>query len=137
MKLVNDPIDVEIGKRMRARRLEIGLTQQTVAQALSVTYQQVQKYEKGAVRIAASKLTILSKLMKVDPSFFYQFTLEPGIPVAFEETSSESVADQDWVRLRLAFTMIKDVSMRQNIVALVQKIAESESSMPCQLSTSA
>lgn len=66
-----NPIDVEIGKKVRQRRSEIGMSQERLAELLGVTFQQVQKYEKGVNRIAASRLWAIAAAMKQAVSWFY------------------------------------------------------------------
>ena len=66
-----NPIDVHVGRRMRLRRQLLGLSQETLAAMLGLTFQQVQKYERGMNRIGASRLWDISKVLNVPISFFY------------------------------------------------------------------
>lgn len=72
-----DPIDVAVGKQVRVLRVKAGLTQETVGDALNLTFQQIQKYENGTNRIAPSRLYRMSKLFKVRVSAFFD-TVETG-----------------------------------------------------------
>lgn len=74
------PVDVHVGRRVQERRLGLGLTQSALARALGVSFQQVQKYEKGANRVSASKLFEIAGFMDVEIPFFFQgFDAQPGV----------------------------------------------------------
>lgn len=66
-----DPVDTHVGKRVRLRREELGLSQTALGERLDVTYQQVQKYEKGANRISASRLALIAEVLRVPVSYFF------------------------------------------------------------------
>ena len=124
-----DPIDVEVGKRMRARRKALGATQLKVAGALNITFQQVQKYEKGANRVSASRLARIADLLQVPISFFFNdtFGAEPADEVM------DFVATTDGHRLNAAFARIGDAVVRTRVINLVRAIAdghEGGSSLP-------
>ena len=67
-----EPVDVYVGMRVRARRQQLGMSQTTLANGLGVTFQQVQKYEKGANRIGASRLARIAELLQVQVPYFYE-----------------------------------------------------------------
>jgi transcriptional regulator with XRE-family HTH domain len=67
-----NPVDVHVGNRLRMRRLMLGLSQTAVADALGVTFQQVQKYEKGTNRVSASRLQLLAMLLQAPVPFFFE-----------------------------------------------------------------
>jgi len=75
-----DPMDIKIGRNIRALRLLHGLTQRDVADALTVTYQQIQKYENGKTRIAAAQLAQLQKLYNVPYHFFFEGSTQKNTP---------------------------------------------------------
>src|SRR5271168_5216569 len=86
------PIDVHVGSRVRLRRNMLGLSQEKLGEAIGLTFQQVQKYERGANRIGASRLMELSGVLDVPVSFFFDETdpvRAPAIPMGFEETPQE------------------------------------------------
>src|SRR6201987_1636903 len=97
-----NPIDVHVGSRVRLRRNMLGLSQEKLGEAIGLTFQQVQKYERGANRIGASRLLELSRVLDVPVSFFYDETdpvRAPAIPTGFSEPSAGAV-DSDPLRRR-------------------------------------
>lgn len=90
-----DPIDLHVGARLRARRRDAGLSQDTLAEALSITFQQVQKYERGKNRISASKLFEASRALGVQPGWFFEgldWSAEPGAAIAIDSVNQLAVA---------------------------------------------
>lgn len=67
-----DPVDVHVGKRLRLRRTLLGMSQEQLAAAVGVTFQQIQKYERGANRVSASRLYDVARVLGVDISFFFE-----------------------------------------------------------------
>jgi transcriptional regulator with XRE-family HTH domain len=127
------PIDSHVGSRVRMRRMMLQVTQEKLGAALGITFQQVQKYEKGTNRISASKLQQLSTILQVPVSFFFE-----GIPLPGQEnaqpTDDPSVAEIDaflasreGLALTRAFARIEDPAMRRRIVDLVQQIEKTAS----------
>jgi len=78
---LTDPRDVQFGQTIRARRREIGMSQVQLAKAIGVTFQQVQKYERGANRVSVSRLLDIAKALRVSTSYLFA-GLEPGVPAA-------------------------------------------------------
>jgi len=120
-------IDRKLGQRVRSRRLEIGMSQERLADLLGVTFQQVQKYEKGVNRIAASRLFDISAAldMPID-RFFEGLSGRAGAGVA--EASADYVEDvratADGARLMALFASIKSVKVRRRAVELVKALAD-------------
>jgi transcriptional regulator with XRE-family HTH domain len=113
--------DMEMGRRIRLRRREKGISQIGLARHLELSFQQVQKYEKGINRIGAARLQQIAKMLDVDIPFFYD--------VDGKEPAVDSLLVVNSVfRLRLlrAYTAIKDKAMRRQLVILVEMIAASE-----------
>src|SRR5579875_3340915 len=84
-----DPIDVEVGARIRVRRKFLSLSQQTLAEALGLTFQQVQKYERGANRVSASKLYEIARALQTPVSYFFEGLVETGSQEADEARGAE------------------------------------------------
>ena len=120
-----DPRDIEIGKRVRAMRLQRGLSQTELGEHLNVSFQQVQKYERGANRISAGRLQLISDLLKVPITFFFS-GLEGGSaePDGKELDSEFSLLQTGGaVRLLRAFSRIPDGKTRGSLVSLAETIA--------------
>jgi transcriptional regulator with XRE-family HTH domain len=133
-KKAPNPIDKHVGSRVRMRRMMLGMSQEKLGDALGLTFQQVQKYEKGTNRIGASRLQQISNILQVQVSFFLEGAPNvPGVPRAeglSEAPSpayvSDFLATSDGLALTKAFTRIGDSKLRRRIVDLVEQIAAGE-----------
>ncbi len=129
-KKTPNPIDIQVGARVRLRRNMLGLSQEKLGESLGVTFQQVQKYEKGTNRISASKMQKISDILKTPVSFFFQG--ESGSSMqenGFSENGdSDYVVDYlstpDDIQLFKAFSKIKDPKVRKNIINMVRSFAD-------------
>jgi transcriptional regulator with XRE-family HTH domain len=121
--------DKHVGNRIKMRRLMLGISQQKLGDALGLTFQQVQKYEKGANRVSASRLQRIAQILQVPESFFFEGgPTGTGQPRHDREAPPLSyvsgfLATTDGLALVKAFTAIKDAKLRRKIVLLVRKIA--------------
>lgn len=139
-KKVPNPIDRHVGSRVRMRRVILGMSQEKLGEALGLTFQQVQKYEKGANRIGASRLQQISRTLDVPPSYFFEGapSFENGSNVASNQSSvaedapSTYVADflstSEGLHLNMAFARIHDPKIRKRIIDLVTALAGDEPS---------
>jgi transcriptional regulator with XRE-family HTH domain len=126
-----DPIDVNVGSRVRLRRNMLGLSQEKLGEAISLTFQQVQKYERGANRIGASRLLELSRVLGVPVSFFFDETdpvHAPAIPTGFEESpqegfDSDPMRKRETIELIGAYYDIADVVARRRLFDLAKSLA--------------
>ena len=126
-----NPIDVHVGMRVRMRRMLLGMSQEKLGELLSLTFQQVQKYEKGINRIGASRLFELSRVLGVPVQYFYDEVpgdVASSVAGGFAEGSSDGyVADvlssRDGLELNKAFARIEDPKVRRSIVELVRSLA--------------
>lgn len=128
MKKDPNPIDVFVGSRVRMRRLMIGLSQERLADGLGITFQQVQKYEKGTNRIGASRLQAIADILGVHPSFFFQEddkAQSRGAVTDIHESQeiSSFVASKEGIALNKAFLKIADPVLRKKIISLVAAMA--------------
>jgi transcriptional regulator with XRE-family HTH domain len=127
-----NPIDIQVGNRVRIRRMLIGMSQERLGDLLGLTFQQVQKYEKGVNRIGAGRLFEVSRILNVPVDFFYegvaaQLAGQPGM--AESEGSPpvmEFVSSGEGLQLSLAFMKIKDAKVRKRVLDLVKSLAEEE-----------
>ena len=122
-------IDKHVGGRVRMRRKMLGISQEKLGDGLGLTFQQVQKYEKGTNRMGASRLQHISQLLQVPVPFFFEGAPHlPGQPTGTEPAPSPAyvfnyLATSDGLALTKAFMQIKDPEMRRRIVRLVEEIA--------------
>jgi transcriptional regulator with XRE-family HTH domain len=124
-----NPIDKHVGSRVRMRRMMLGMSQEKLGAALSLTFQQVQKYEKGTNRIGASRLQQISLILQVPVSFFVEGApAPPGNPAESGEAPSPAyvtdfLATTDGLTLVKAFMRIPNAKLRRRIVDLVEEMA--------------
>ncbi|YBV94986.1 helix-turn-helix domain-containing protein (plasmid) [Phyllobacteriaceae bacterium JZ32] len=124
-----NPIDVQVGSRIRMRRMMVSMSQMQLASHLGITFQQVQKYEKGVNRVGASRLLAISDILGVQPGFFFQNEDGPFLGDAEANTgqySVKSLLTADGISLNKAFLKIKNPGLRQHILSLVKAIADRE-----------
>lgn len=107
-------VDRQVGERMRRRRILLGLTQDQVADALGISYQQIQKYETGANRISAGRLAQIAEVLEVLPGWFF------GAAEAADEPASSSRAVIELVR---NFSRIEDDRVRSHLMALMRTLS--------------
>jgi transcriptional regulator with XRE-family HTH domain len=128
-KKAPNPTDKHVGSRVRMRRMMLGMSQEKLGDALGLTFQQVQKYEKGTNRIGASRLQPISHILQVPVAFFFEGA--PNIPGQSDSMGeapspayvSDFLATSDGLALTKAFMRIKDSKLRRRIVDLVEQIA--------------
>jgi transcriptional regulator with XRE-family HTH domain len=131
-KKLPNPIDKHVGSRLRMRRKMLGMSQEKLGEALKITFQQVQKYEKGTNRISASRLQHISHILQVPVPFFFEGAPhQPGQPrgaggPASPAYVSEFLSSTDGLALVKAFTKIKEAKLRRRVVQLVEEIAGDE-----------
>jgi len=136
---VPNPIDKHVGSRVRMRRMLLGLSQEKLGEALGVSFQQVQKYEKGMNRIGASRLQDIAKILDAPPSFFFEGAPTQAAAAApqggFSEGQSATfvvdfLSTVEGLQLNKAFAAIKDPKVRRRVVDLVVAIAASDAADP-------
>ena len=123
------------------RRVLLGLSQEKLGEALGLTFQQVQKYEKGSNRIGASRLQQISKALEVPPSFFFEgapAAASQNEPNGFEDAGSSAfvvdfLSTNEGLQLNKAFVKIKDPKLRRRVVDLVVALADSVTDEPMPL----
>jgi transcriptional regulator with XRE-family HTH domain len=136
VKKVPNPIDRHVGSRVRMRRILLGMSQEKLGEALGLTFQQVQKYEKGTNRIGASRLQQISQTLNVPPAFFFDGapTIEDGAdskpsPTGLAEDPPSTtfvfdfIATAEGLALNKAFARIQDPKVRKRIIDLVASLA--------------
>jgi len=121
-----NPIDIQVGNRVRIRRMLIGMSQERLGDLLGLTFQQVQKYEKGVNRIGAGRLFEVSRILNVPVDFFYEGVAAAGQPESDGAPVMEFVSSGEGRQLALAFMKIKDTKVRKRMLDLVKSLAEEE-----------
>ncbi len=130
MSKAPNPVDKYVGSRVRMRRIMLGMSQEKLGEALGLTFQQIQKYEKGTNRVGASRIQQISEILQVPVSFLFE-----GGPSSTGSTDgvsasptyvSDFLATSEGLALTRAFTKITDSKMRRSIVDLVEQIASRE-----------
>jgi transcriptional regulator with XRE-family HTH domain len=129
VKRIANPVDKHVGSRVRMRRLMLGMSQEKLGNGLGLTFQQVQKYEKGTNRIGAGRLQLISQLLQVPVPFFFEGAPHlPGQPIGIGPAPSPAyvfnfLATSDGLALTKAFMQIEQPELRRRIVHLVEEIA--------------
>ncbi len=125
-----NPTDVHVGSRIRLRRNLLGMSQEKLGENLGITFQQIQKYEKGTNRVGASRLQAIATILGVPVSFFFEDApggeaAEPGAkaPDASTAPTIEFCASPEGLQLNRAFMRIRDVKIRRRIIELVKSLA--------------
>ncbi|MBB5577935.1 helix-turn-helix transcriptional regulator [Rhizobium sp. BR 318] len=121
-----DGIDLEVGRRLRLQRKLLGMSQLGLASGLGISFQQVQKYERGANRIGASRLAQIANILKVDVSYFFSDTRVIGDIGADAGDITSFVATPEGVSLNRSFQKIPNAQTRKSLVSLIRAIAEDD-----------
>ena len=132
-----NPIDVYVGGRVRMRRIEADMSQQTLGGHIDLTFQQIQKYEKGMNRIGASRLQQIGKILEVPAAYFFEGApggWEPAGPGSQRTANTflEFLGTRDGQSLVGSFSRIPDVKLRRAVVDLVERLAAIGTSDPPQ-----
>ncbi len=126
MKDTVNPMDVMIGARIRVRRMQLGISQTELGEHLKVSFQQIQKYERGLNRVAASRITSIATFLKVPSTYFFsgEVSGEGGVPV-LDDSLIALMGEQtkEAQRLLMAFAQIKGAKNRMKVVAIVEAVA--------------
>jgi transcriptional regulator with XRE-family HTH domain len=131
-----NPVDVQVGSKLKSRRLVMGISQEELAKAIGLTFQQVQKYERGTNRISVSRLVDICHALKVQADYF----LDPFFPAArpgmrnaalkgFSDTKQdalegEPLARRDVLELVRAYTRIKSPHLKKQIIEMAKALSE-------------
>ena len=126
-----NPIDTHVGSRVRLRRTMLGMSQEKLGEALGITFQQIQKYEKGTNRIGASRMQQIAATLKVPVAFFFEDApAQAGTPVqGMAEAGATSyvvdfLSSPEGIQLNRAFVRISNPAVRRKVVDLVRTLAD-------------
>ncbi|WP_274423725.1 helix-turn-helix domain-containing protein [Chelativorans sp. YIM 93263] len=124
-----NPIDVHVGSRIRLRRNILGMSQEKLGENLGITFQQVQKYEKGTNRVGASRLQAIASILNAPVSFFFEGApgengMEaPGVAEDGANYVSDFLSSSEGIQLNRAFVRIHDAKVRRKVLDLVKALA--------------
>lgn len=121
-------VDIHVGRQIRARRDQIGMSQETLGEELGITFQQIQKYERGANRVAAGRLFEFAKVLGCSILYFYEGVIDQlsGAPLGFAEEAAPAPTppgSSEAAELSAAFARISDADHRKRILNLVKRAA--------------
>lgn len=129
-KKVPNPVDVHVGSRVRLRRMLVGMSQEKLGEMLGLTFQQIQKYEKGANRIGASRLYQIAQILEVPVQFFFEDMAEEhkGASGGFSEADPapvvmDFVSSAEGLQLNRSYTRITDPNVRKRLLDLVKSLS--------------
>ena len=128
-KVGANPIDIYVGGRVKKRRKDLGLSQEDLARSINLTFQQVQKYERGSNRISVSKLFQIGQILRVRAEYFFYGYGEQQSIGEFTEFSSEKFINRflmtkEGVELAETFPRISSVKVRRKILDLVKSLVD-------------
>jgi transcriptional regulator with XRE-family HTH domain len=131
---VPNPVDVHVGNRLRQKRALMGMSQEKLAESIDLTFQQIQKYERGANRISASRLYQLSKILNVPISYFFEKFGEEGneygLKYSLSDNKQEEIINEDMlhnketIELIRTYYSITDPKVRKDILGIVKTMAQ-------------
>jgi len=128
-----NPTDVHVGSRIRLRRNMLGMSQEKLGENLGITFQQIQKYEKGTNRVGASRLQAISEVLGVPVSFLFEDapSHDSGLRGLAEDASANLALDfatsTEGLQLNRAFAKIGDAKVRRKVIELVKALAAGDS----------
>ena len=121
---VANPIDVEVGGRIRTRRLLLGMNQQALADALDLTFQQVQKYEHGANRVSAPRLAAMATILAVPISYFFADLQSDGAELSVEDKTWRAQSQRpETIKLIRLFYAISNPEIRRQFLKMAKSMA--------------
>lgn len=129
-----NPVDIHVGGRIRLRRMMNGMSQEKLGDQMGLTFQQIQKYEKGINRVGASRLFSLARVLEVPVSYFFDDLETDGLDVphaGFAEPTGQSfvlefLSSREGLELNKAFVRVTDPQVRRRIIDLVRSLADEQ-----------
>ena len=124
-----DPVDVHVGNRLRQRRTLLGMSQEKLAAAFGVSFQQIQKYERGANRISASRLHLLTQILDVPVTYFFEglpASSQIDDPIVAEDDEPDRMTSRETLELVRAYYRIGDADIRRRLIDLARALTRDE-----------
>lgn len=135
-KSTPDPVDVFVGKKIRQRRTLMGISQEKLSEALGITFQQVQKYESGANRVSASRLYHIGKILKIEPSFFFDGIDGDSKPIMSAVAEKNKPMDnqdlfsrKETLDLLKHYYSIENIDVRKHLLEMVKSASSTHKAM--------
>ena len=119
-----NPVDRHVGLRIRMRRKELGISQERLAEAVGLTFQQIQKYERAANRVSASKLWEISQALHTNIAYFYEGLAEMGADHLPRESMQDFLLTPEGLELAATFPRVASVRLRRKVLELVRALVE-------------
>ena len=121
-------VDIHVGRRVRAARLAHRISQEKLAEAVGVSFQQIQKYEKGVNRIGTGRLHAIAKLLQLPVTYFFEGVEKTHSKVSRDSMSAitEALSTSEGVRIALALSRIHDAEMRRRVAKLLEALIDTE-----------
>lgn len=124
-------VDVLVGQRLKMARMTKGVTQEKLAEAIGLTFQQIQKYENGKNRIGTGRLHAMAEVLGVPVSYFFEGTKSASSKAATEmEAVHQALSTKEGVRIAASLSRITDMNLRRSIADLLEEIIASETKEP-------
>lgn len=121
------PIDKNVGQRLRKRRIELGMSQQALGEILGLSFQQVQKYESGANRIAASRLFNICQILEVEVGYFFEGLGDEHSPDELsDDQENRLMTGREALELLRSYVTIKDSEVRRAVRSFLSSVAKSQ-----------
>ena len=121
------PVDRHVGARLRLRRLQLGMSQERLGESAGVTFQQIQKYERGANRISASRLVEFAQALEVSVGYFFEGIAVASEPSSIDTRVSDFINSPDGVALASAWSLIEQPDVRRQLLQLIHAVGTSSS----------
>jgi transcriptional regulator with XRE-family HTH domain len=117
------PVDVHVGRKLRIRRTAMGKSQEEIGEAVGITFQQIQKYERGLNRIGASRLYEFSQLLEIPVGYFFE-NLNENVPENTDDASIEEINGKEALTLVRAYLGIKNLLLRKKVLSMIKAMSE-------------
>lgn len=133
------PVDVHVGRRLRLKRTILGMSQEAVGKQIGITFQQIQKYERGVNRMGASRLYDFSKILGVPVAYFFEgfgdYAVDEGDGYALAEGAAgayehDKISNRETLDVMRAYARIKNPALRKRVIELIKAMAEDSLESP-------
>ncbi len=124
-----NPIDIHVGKRLRARRIFLGMSQDDLAKKVGITFQQLQKYERGTNRVSASRLYLLSRVLDVPVDFFFEGFEKEVAAQSKLPGGQDPIDSPESIEVLRAYHSVKDPAVRRHVLDLIRGLGNGKKNL--------